>query len=90
MIDSSLYLKDKIVTIIGDENGNIYYLAGYTDSRGDYEGYVITKTHHMDAPDRIKRLMRIQFHIETTSSDYDLYCQVGSFWNAEELYMNPL
>jgi len=59
IIDSSLYLKDKIVTIIGDENGNVYFLDGYNDSRRDYEGYVITKTHHMDAPDRIKRLLRI-------------------------------
>lgn len=49
----------------------------------------------MDAPDRIKRLMRIQFHIET-SGDYNLYCQVGTGWNAEtsqikwtdKLYMN--
>lgn len=95
MIDSALYLKEKIVTAIGDENGNIYFLDGYTDSRNDYEGYVITKTHHMDAPDRIKRLMRIQFHIET-SGDYNLYCQVGTGWNAEtsqikwtdKLYMN--
>lgn len=82
IIDSSLYLKDKIVTIIGDENGNVYFLDGYNDSRRDYEGYVITKTHHMEAPDRIKRLLRIQFHIET-SGDYDLYCQVGTGWNAE-------
>lgn len=82
IIDSALYLKEKIVTIIGDENGNVYYLEGYNDTRRDYEGYVITKTHHMDAPDRIKRLMRIQFHIET-SGDYNLYCQVGTGWNAE-------
>lgn len=95
MIDSALYLAEKIVTVIGDEYGNLYFLDGYTDSRRDYEGYVITKTHHMDAPDRIKRLMRIQFHIET-SGDYNLYCQVGTGWNAEtsqikwtdKLYMN--
>lgn len=95
IIDSALYLKEKIVTIIGDENGNVYYLEGYNDTRRDYEGYVISKTHHMDAPDRIKRLMRIQFHIET-SGDYNLYCQVGTGWNAEtsqikwtdKLYMN--
>lgn len=82
MIDSSLYFKDKIVTIIGDENGNLYRLEGYIDSRRDYEGYAISKTHHMDAPDKIKRLLRIQFHIET-QGDYDLYCQVGTSWNAE-------
>jgi hypothetical protein len=95
MIDSAIYLKDKILTMIGDENGNLYLLDGYIDSRQDYEGYVITKTHHMDAPDRIKRLLRIQFHIET-QGNYNLYCQVGTAWNAEQnildwtdkLYMN--
>lgn len=69
--------------MIGDENGNLFLLYGNSDSRYDYEGYVVTKTHHMDAPDRIKRLMRIQFHIETAPNDYDLYCQVGYSWNAE-------
>lgn len=59
MIDSAIYLKDKILTMMGDEEGNLYLLDGYIDSRQDYEGYVITKTHHMDAPDRIKRLLRI-------------------------------
>ena len=82
IIDSSLYMKDKLITVIGDENGKIYILEGYNDSRRDYEGYVISKTHHMDAPERIKRLMRIQFHIET-QGNYNLYCQVGTGWNAE-------
>ena len=95
MIDSAIYLKDKILTMMGDEDGNLYLLDGYVDSRRDYEGYAITKTHHMDAPDRIKRLLRIQFHIET-QGDYNMYCQVGTAWNAEQsildwtdkLYMN--
>ena len=95
MIDSAIYLKDKILTMMGDKDGNLYLLDGYVDSRRDYEGYVITKTHHMDALDRIKRLLRIQFHIDT-QGDYNLYCQVGTAWNAEQnildwtdkLYMN--
>ena len=82
IIDSSLYFKDKLVTMIGDDDGKLYILEGYIDSRRDYEGFAITKTHHMDSPDKIKRLMRIQFHIET-QGDYNLYCQVGTSWNAE-------
>lgn len=95
MIDSALYLKNKIITIVGDENGQLYMLDGYTDTRGDYDGYVVSKTHHMDSPNKIKRLLRIQFHIET-QGDYNLYCQVGTSWNAEtsqvkwtdKMYMN--
>lgn len=82
MIDASIYLKDKIVTIMGDENGNLYRLEGYADSRRDYDGYVITKTHHMDDPGHLKRLLRIQFHIET-EGNYPLVVQVGYGWNAE-------
>ena len=60
MIDSALFLKDSFLTMIGDENGNLYILKGDIDSRlDDFDGYVVSKTHHMDAPDRIKRLMRI-------------------------------
>ena len=83
-IDSALFKKDKHLTMVGDENGNLYLLKGDEDTRLDkFEGYVITKTHHMDSPDRIKRLLRIQFHIETVPTDYNLYCQVGWGWNAE-------
>ena len=59
MIDSALYLKNKIITIVGDENGQLYMLDGYIDTRGDYDGYVVSKTHHMDSPNRVKRLLRI-------------------------------
>ena len=72
---------------MGDQEGNFFINGGYADyshgnTSGDYDAYVISKTHHMDAPDKIKRLMRIQFHIET-QGDYDLYIQVGYGWNAE-------
>lgn len=82
MIDSSLYKKEDLVPMVGDENGNLYKLSGYTDSRGDYDGWVISKTHHMEDPLHIKRLMRIQFHVET-QGDYDLYVKVRPSWNAE-------
>ena len=82
MIDSSTYSSKNTVTLAGDNSGKLYRLEGYSDSRGDYEGYVVTKTHHMEAPDKIKRLLRIQFHIET-QGDYDLVVQVGTSWNSE-------
>lgn len=82
MVDSSLYVKDKFTTACGDASGKLYRLEGYTDSRGDYEGYVVTKVHSMDDPAHIKRLMRIQFHIET-EGDYNLEVQVGTSWNPE-------
>ena len=68
--------------IAGDADGKIYKFEGYSDSRGGYDAYVITKTHHMDSPGRIKRLLRIQFHVET-QGDYDMYVQVRPSWNAE-------
>ena len=82
MIDSSLYKKEDLVILAGDENGKIYKLADYEDSRGDYDGYVISKTHNMEDPGHIKRLLRIQFHVET-QGDYDMYVQVRPSWNAE-------
>lgn len=82
MIDSSLYARDKLLSVGGDNEGNIYRLDGYADSRGDYEGYVVTKTHHMNTPEKIKRLMRVMFHIET-QGNYNLYVQIGTGWNAE-------
>ena len=85
MIDSSLYKKEDLVILAGDENGKIYKLQGYADSRGDYEGYVVSKTHHMEDPLHIKRLMRIQFHVET-QGDYSLYVKVRPSWNAETPY----
>ena len=68
--------------VAGDSDGKLYKFNGYADSRGDYDGYVITKTHHMDEPARIKRLMRIQFHVET-QGDYDMYVQVRPSWQPE-------
>jgi hypothetical protein len=67
IIDSALYLGAKTYTIAGDKDGYLYMVDGYTDLRyvdgsGEpegYEGYVITKTHHMEEPGKIKRLMRI-------------------------------
>ena len=82
-IDSNYNLKDKIITIRGDEEGNIYKLFGQEDSRYEYYGYVTSKTHHMEDPSHIKRLLRIQFHIETTSSDCPLVVEVGTSWNSE-------
>lgn len=82
LIDSSLFKQDKLLTAAGDNEGNLYIMTGYSDSRGDYEGYVTTKTHHMEDPGHIKRLMRIQFHIET-QGDYPLVVQIGTSWNAE-------
>lgn len=82
MIDQYLYKKEEMVIVAGDEDGKIYKLRGYSDSRGDYEGYVVSKTHHMEDPGHIKRLMRIQFHVET-QGDYDMYVQVRPSWSAE-------
>ena len=82
IIDSYLYKKEDLVVLAGDENGKIYKLDGYDDSRGDYEGYVISKTHHMEDPGHIKRLLRIQFHVET-QGDYDMFVQVRPSWSPE-------
>ena len=93
IIDSALYVGAKTYTIAGDKDGNLYMLDGYTDLREryeengvpkGYEGYVISKTHHMEEPGKIKRLMRIQFHIETSgNTQNNLYCQVGTAWSPE-------
>lgn len=82
MIDTALYKKEDLVVLAGDENGKIYKLNGYSDSRGDYDGWVISKTHHMEDPLHIKRLLRIQFHVET-QGDYDMYVQVRPSWSPE-------
>ena len=68
--------------VAGDVNGKLYKFRGDEDSRGDYDGYVVTKTHHMNEPAKIKRLMRIQFHVET-QGDYDMYVQVRPSWQSE-------
>lgn len=82
-IDSSYGLKDKIITICGDELGNIFRFLGQKDERRNtYYGYVTSKTHHMEDPGHIKRLMRIQFHIQTTR-DCTLVVDVGTSWNSE-------
>ena len=83
--DASVYAGTRVYTAAGDKDGNLYILSGYSDSRDSengYEGYVISKTHYMEEPGKIKRLMRVQFHIET-AGDHDLYCQVGSAWSPE-------
>ncbi len=67
MIDAALYAGATTYTAAGDKDGNLYIMGGYADLRyvddeGEpkgYEGYVITKTHHMEEPGKIKRLMRI-------------------------------
>ena len=82
-IDSSYGLKDSIVTICGDDEGRLYYFLGNSDERRDlFEGYVVSKTHHMEDPTHIKRLLRIQFHIWTTT-DCTLVVDVGTSWNSE-------
>lgn len=81
-IGANYDLKDKIITICGDEEGNVYRLYGQEDSRFNYYGYVTTKTHHMEDPGHIKRLLRIQFHIETRG-DCNLVVDIGTGWNSE-------
>lgn len=101
IIDAPIYSGSRMYNVAGDKDGNLYIVGGYSDLRyvddeGEpkgYEGYVITKTHHMEEPGKIKRLMRIQFHIETIPKQYDtngnetqgygLYCQVGTAWSPE-------
>lgn len=82
VIDNDEIGKEDLIIVAGDENGKLYKFGGYNDSRGDYDGYVITKTHHMDEPAMIKRLLRIQFHVET-QGDYDMYVQVRPSWSPE-------
>ena len=82
IIDSAIYAKGKTLTIAGDNSGKVYKLGGYSDSRGDYEAYVITKVHHMENPSQVKRLLRVMFHIETQNL-YNLKVQIGTAWNAE-------
>lgn len=69
----------------GDENGNLYRVEGTADVRdedGKFYGYVVSKTHHMEDPGHIKRLLRIQFHI-VTSPGSKLVVEVGTGWNSE-------
>jgi len=82
IFDASLYKKESVVTAIGTQDGKIYKMSGYADSRGDYEGYVVTKTHHMDDPLHIKRLLRIQFHVQS-QSDCEMFVMIRPSWNAE-------
>lgn len=84
-IDSSFGLKDKIINVCGDEKGNLYRIEGTADVRdedGKFYGYVVSKTHHMEDPGHIKRLLRIQFHI-VTSPGSKLVVEVGTGWNSE-------
>lgn len=91
MIDAAVYAGAKAYTAAGDKDGNLFILNDYEDTRYEqdgYEGYVVSKTHHMEEPGKIKRLMRIQFHIETVEcgdndDGYSLYCQVGTAWSPE-------
>lgn len=97
MIDGSVYATSQIFNVAGDKDGNLYIITGDDDERNyhtetidgteqlvsdGFHGYVISKTHSMEEPGKIKRLMRIQFHIET-QGNYNMYCQVGSMWNPE-------
>ena len=81
-IDNALFQQNSAVTFLGDGNGNLFIEQGYTDFRGDYEGYVVTKTHSMNSPELLKRLMRVQFHLETMG-DYPFIVQIGYSTNAE-------
>ncbi len=84
-IEDSYGLEDKIITICGDELGNVFKILGYKDSRrSTYYGYVTSKVHHMEDPGHIKRLLRIQFHIET-KGDCVLKVDVGTGWNSETI-----
>ena len=82
MIDESLYRKESTIPVIGTYDGKVYKLSGWADSRGDYDGYVVTKTHHMEDPLHIKRLLRIQFHVES-QPNCEMYVMVRPSWNAE-------
>ena len=82
MIDDSLYKRQKGIITIGTADGKIYKLEGYADSRGDYDGYVVSKIHHMDDPGHIKRLLRIQFHVQS-QINCDMYVQVRPLWQAD-------
>jgi len=62
MIDAAVYAGAKAYTAAGDKDGNLFILNDYEDTRYEqdgYEGYVISKTHHMEEPGKIKRLMRV-------------------------------
>ena len=83
IIDSSYGMSDRIITLCGDDLGKLYRLYGQTDDRNNiYYGYVTSKTHHMEDPGHIKRLLRIQFHIQTTGN-CTLVVDVGTSWNSE-------
>lgn len=83
--DSNINSSEKQLLLGGCSNGCLYTMVTGADDRGDYEGYVITKTHHMNAPEVVKRLMRIQFHLEEMG-DFPLMVQVGYGNNTEGVY----
>ena len=81
-IDDALNQQNASQILLGDANGNLLFQKGYTEFGSNLDGYVITKAHHMEAPETLKRLLRIQFHIET-GGDYPLTVKVGYGNNAE-------
>jgi hypothetical protein len=81
--DSSINLANAPINLSGDANGNIFVLEGNSFNGAAIEGFLTSKLFDMDAPDKIKRLLRIQFMI-SREGPYNLAVHVGAAANVDE------
>jgi len=81
--DSSINLANAPINLCGDAGGNIFVLEGNSFNGAAIDGFLTSKLFDMDAPDKIKRLLRIQFMI-SREGPYNLAVRVGAAANVDE------
>lgn len=82
-IDSSVSLANAPINIAGNPAGDIFVLEGNTFDGVDIVSTLTSKLFDLDAPDRIKRLLRIQLMI-SREGPYNLPIYVGAADNVDE------
>jgi hypothetical protein len=82
-IDSSVNLANAPLNLAGDSSGYIYVLEGHSHDGAAIDSSLTTKLHDLDAPDRIKRLLRVQLMI-SREGPYNLPIYVGTADNVDE------
>jgi hypothetical protein len=81
--DGSINLANAPINLSGDANGNIFVLEGNSFNGVAIDGFLTSKLFDMGAPDKIKRLLRIQFMI-SREGPYNLTVHVGAAANVDE------
>lgn len=81
--DSSINLANAPINLCGDANGNIFVLEDNNFNGAAIDSFLTSKLFDFDAPDRIKRLLRIQFMI-SREGPYNLPVYVGAAANVDE------